>query len=122
VLCAGIQQRAATEAVADGAAAGDVGGIDDARDFIVKLRVAVAGPVFAVAHAAEIGRDHAVVHGQPGRDEIPPVRMRQEAMQQQQRGCTVGPRPFKIMHADAGHPRMAGLARAGERTRDESIE
>ncbi len=119
---AGVQQRAAAEAVADGRAAGDAGVGDDRGDLRDEAGRGVRLARIAVAHAAEVERDDAMVLGEPRRDEVPPVRMREEAVQQQQRRSVARARPFEIVQADAGAVEGVRDAGARERTGDELVE
>ena len=61
----------------------------------------------AVAHATEVGCDDPVVLGQPGRDEVPPVRMGQKAMQQQHGRCAGRPGPFQVVQVYASRVAVA---------------
>jgi hypothetical protein len=88
----------------------------------MEIAVRVAGAVAAVAHAAEIRRDDAVVLCQPRRDEIPPVGMRKVPVQQQQHGRAGRARPLQVMHADAGHIDVVRAAGPGGGAGNEVVE
>ena len=85
VRVAGMQQRAAAEAVADGDAALDAGWRTMAGDLGHEAARGVRVARAALAHAAEVERDDAVMLGQPRCDEVPPVRVGKEPVQQQHR-------------------------------------
>ena len=95
---------ATAKAVADDRHRSAVVVANQADNFRNEIRERIFRAVAAVSHPAQIHRDYAIVLGERGRHEIPPMRVPHKSVNQQQ-GVRIFPRtrPFKIVNRIAGN-------------------